>query len=419
MLKFLLSALAIVFTGYLGWAQTNSETFESNPSFIPVGSNGFGFVSTGSGAFITGSTTSGNRPASVPYSNAGSSAYSVTSATLGNTATLTSANLNTVGTSFAALQFRLQAVSLNTTDGLDQLDYVRVEISPNGGTTWFNTLEVHGGNELFANSYWSYAATGVAQTNYDGNTTPVDVFAPANGNNPAGPSTVIVRGLPIGIPNLRVRITLYALNFGGAIERWVIDDVQLLRTSGGPLPVNFANVQARAETAYTTISWSNLTESDVDYYAVERSVDGRNFEVIGKLQPKANNYSKQDYSFVDASPLTSGFYRVKAVEFNATTKTSIVLRVSSQNRGRKGGFHVYPNPVQGGILSLQAADAEGGNYTVQLFNTNGQRVYNRTLQLQGGVISQSLELPSHIKPGMYMLKVQGASTQTTSTLIVQ
>jgi hypothetical protein len=419
MLKFLLSALAIVFTGYLGWAQTNSETFESNPSFIPVGSNGFGFVSTGSGAFITGSTTSGNRPASVPYSNAGSSAYSLTSATLGNTATLTSANLNTVGTSFAALQFRLQAISLNTTDGLDQLDYVRVEISPNGGTTWFNTLEVHGGNELFANSYWSYAATGVAQTNYDGNTTPVDVFAPANGNNPAGPSTVIVRGLPVGIPNLRVRITMYALNFGGAIERWVIDDVQLLRTSGGPLPVNFANVQARAEGLNTTISWSNLTESDVDYYAVERSADGRNFEVIGKLQPKANNYSKQDYSYIDHSSLAAGFYRVKAVEFNTTTKTSVILRVNSQNRGRKGGFHVYPNPVQGGVVSLQAGDLEKGAYSVRMFHTNGQLVYSRVLQLQGGTISQSLELPSKLQSGMYLMQIEGAGSKQSLHIYVQ
>ena len=411
MRKFLLPALALSFVYSSGLSQTNSETFESNPSFITIGSGGLGFsVTDPGGAFVSGNTATGNRPASTAYASGGSTAFQITN----GDAQLTSANISTAGASFVALQFRLMAVSLNTTNGMEDDDFVRVEISPNGGTTWWNTLEVTGA--VAGSSWWSYAATGTAQATYDGNNTPTVVRASVSGNNSAGPGTVIVRGLPIGISNLRVRITMDNSNSN---DRWVIDDVPVIRTNGGPLPVNFANVQARAEGVQTTISWSNLTESDVDYYAVERSVDGRTFEVIGKLQPRANNYTKQDYSFIDHSSLASGFYRIKAVEFNATTKTSIILRVNSQNRGRKGGFHVYPNPVQGGILSLQAADAEGGNYTVQLFNTNGQRVYNRTLQLQGGVISQSLELPSHIKPGMYMLKVQGASTQTTSTLIVQ
>lgn len=411
MRKFLLSAFALSSLFSTAFAQINTETFESNPSFISVAGGGLGFTVTNTGGnFINGSTGSGARPASTPYASNGSNAYQMNN----NSGHISTDNISTVGASFIAVQFRLMAVSLNTTNGMEDDDFVRVSISPDGGTTWYNTLEVTGATT--GQSWWGYSATGIAQANYDGNNTPTVVRASVSGNNSAGPSTVIVRGLPTGISNLRVRITMDCSNNN---ERWVIDDVQIIRTSGGPLPVNFANVQARAEGVNTTISWSNLTESDVDYYAVERSSDGRTFEVIGKLQPRANNYSKQDYSFVDASPLASGFYRVKAVEFNATTKTSIVLRVSSQNRGRKGGFHVYPNPVQGGILSLQASDAEGGTYNIQLFNSNGQRVYSKVVQLQGGVISQSLELPSHVKPGMYLLKIQGATTQTTSTVIVQ
>lgn len=409
LLLFFLSALSCQFS----FSQvTNTESFEGG-SFTPVGSGGLGFTlnSLFGGTFVTGNTPAGYTPSSVPYASNGSTAYSV--GILG--ATFTSANLSTVGASFVSLQFRVQAATLSTFFdwGVDPSDFVRVSISPDGGSTWWNTAELRGGN----NVNWSYAASGTSSALYDANNTPTVITA--SGTNQtllSGPSTIRINGLPLGISNLRVR---FEVATNGLFELWVLDQIQLVRGSSAPLPVNFANLQARAETAYTTISWSNLTESDVDYYAVERSVDGRNFEVIGKLQPKANNYSKQDYSFVDASPLTSGFYRVKAVEFNATTKTSIVLHVSGQNRGRKGGFHVYPNPVQGGILSLQAADAEGGNYTVQLFNTNGQRVYNRTLQLQGGVISQSLELPSHMKPGMYLLKIQGTTTQTTSTVIVQ
>ncbi len=188
--------------------------------------------------------------------------------------------------------------------------------------------------------------------------------------------------------------------------------------SNAPLPVNFANVSAKQTNSNVLVSWSNLTESDINYYAVERSADGKNFETIGKIQPKANDYSRQDYSFTDAAPINrTNFYRIKAVEFNNSTKSSVILKVSSE--ALRSTFVVYPNPVQNKVVTLQAGNISAGAYFVQVVNTNGQQVFAKTMNFQAGAVSQSLELPAGIKPGMYMLKIESADIKSVTTLFVQ
>lgn len=183
------------------------------------------------------------------------------------------------------------------------------------------------------------------------------------------------------------------------------------------LPVNFANVSAKQTGGVVLVSFSNLTESDVDFYEIERSTDGRNFTSIGKVQPKGNDYGKWDYSFADANPARTNYYRVKAVEFGNSTRTSVILKVSSERTAN--AFVVYPNPVQNKVVTLQANNIAAGAYSVTIVNSNGQQVFAKTMNFQAGSVSQSIELPASVKPGMYMLRIENAGTRSVTSLFVQ
>lgn len=183
------------------------------------------------------------------------------------------------------------------------------------------------------------------------------------------------------------------------------------------LPVNFANVNAKQINGGVLVSFSNLTESDIDFYEVERSTDGRNFTSIGKVQPKGNDYGKWDYSFTDAAPASKSYYRIKSVEFSNTTKYSVILKVSSERTAN--AFVVYPNPVQNKVVTLQANNITPGAYSVTIVNSNGQQVFAKTINFQAGSVSQSIELPSSVKPGMYMLRIENAGTKSVTSLFIQ
>ncbi len=174
------------------------------------------------GAYYTGNSAAGDRPATSPFASEGTHSRGVSN----STATLTSSDINTISYSSIFMTFRLASWSISSTgNGTDAGDIVTVEVSPDGGTNYYSTVRVLGNS----NAYWSYSTgTGNATTVYDGNATPVD-YAPAGGGDRItdGYSTVTITGLP-STTNLRIRITL--LN-NSANERWTFDDFFVKGTS--------------------------------------------------------------------------------------------------------------------------------------------------------------------------------------------
>ncbi len=204
------------------------------------------------GAYYTGNSASGDRPATSPFAAEGTHSRGVINAT----ASLTSSNISTTGYTSIAASFRLAAFSIASTgNGMDGTDIVTVEISPDGGTTYYSTVRVLGN----ANAYWAYSTgAGSASTAYDGNVTPVD-FAPASGGNRTtdGYSTVTVTGLP-AIANLRVRVTM--LN-NSANEQWVVDDFKVTGTLSTPCTTPGTQASTIASSSVTTTG-ANFTWTD-------------------------------------------------------------------------------------------------------------------------------------------------------------
>ena len=150
------------------------------------------------GSYFTANSAAGDRPATSPFAIEGSHAYGISN----GTATLTSSSINTGGYSSIQLSLRLAAFSIASTgNGMDAADLFKVEISPDGGTNWWNTLTVNGNS----NAYWAYSATGVASTAYDGNNTPV-AFTPGGGGTRTtdGYSTINITSLPT-VANLQIQ----------------------------------------------------------------------------------------------------------------------------------------------------------------------------------------------------------------------
>lgn len=227
-------------------------SFNSSAQIVSDGLNNSSSLFTVSGGgYFTGNSATGDRPASSPFAIEGTHGYGINS----GTATLTSSDISTLGYTGIALSFRLASFSISSTgNGADGTDIVTVEVSPDGGTTYYSTVRVLGNS----NAYWAYSASGVATTAYDGNITPVD-FVPAGGGSRTtdGYSTVSVTGLP-AISNLRVRITL--LN-NSSSEQWVIDNFQITGTCT-PLPSNPSGSitpAANPACSSTTLSYSGAS----------------------------------------------------------------------------------------------------------------------------------------------------------------
>jgi len=184
-----------------------------------------------------------------------------------------------------------------------------------------------------------------------------------------------------------------------------------------PLPVMFADVKAFEKNNGVQIEWSNLTERDLIGYIVERSANGQSFTEIGQQAPRSNNNDKESYTAFDASPLTGfNFYRIKVREISGKIIYSKVLKVDRS--GKQQGFGLYPNPVVDGQVSV-SMNVKQGQYTVKVTNSAGQQIHTQRLVHQGGSMTQTVELPSTVKPGVYNMMISGDGYRESKMFIVR
>lgn len=188
--------------------------------------------------------------------------------------------------------------------------------------------------------------------------------------------------------------------------------------NANPLPVLFDNVRAYERSGGIEIGWSNLTERDLIEYVVERSTNGRDYIDYISVTPKSNLNEKADYSQFDATPASgANFYRIRCLEISGKMIYSKVLRVDMG--ATKKGFSLYPNPVIGKALTLTLTGVNQGAYNVRVVTTTGQDVFHKTIQTQASGITQSLQLPSSMKPGVYTMVITGEGYSQNQLFIVQ
>jgi hypothetical protein len=214
-------------------------------------------------------------------------------------------------------------------------------------------------------------------------------------------------------PELMLRWSITVNNSG----TYRIDDfsIQGFLTT---LPVNFGMIRTSRQSAGVKLEWTNLTETDVNYYAVERSVDGRQFSSIGQLKARLNNGDRADYNFTDVSPFNgSNYYRIRSEEYSGHIVYSTIVKLATRVSGLN--ITIYPNPVRDRQVSWHANDLPQGRYGICLYNAVGQQVYLKSLIHNGGQVAENMALVSAVKPGQYYLQIINEELNITRVFLVQ
>ncbi|HMH33132.1 MAG TPA: T9SS type A sorting domain-containing protein, partial [Puia sp.] len=181
------------------------------------------------------------------------------------------------------------------------------------------------------------------------------------------------------------------------------------------LPVTVAQFDASLTANKTVkVSWATAEEINSDYFSVERSADGSDWQSIGKVLAKGNSSGNVDYTFIDPAPLNAlNYYRLKIVDRDAKFKYSKTATVSLD--GKTAALVVYNNPFNDQIriklnstavdnLSLTLTDMLGRTYSQQFFHAQaGDNFINI--------------VPTGASAGLYILNIKGKHTNQTVKLV--
>ncbi len=194
------------------------------------------------------------------------------------------------------------------------------------------------------------------------------------------------------------------------------DRFRIVFRTNNSLPATFFNVTAAQKNAGIEVVWMTANEVNMNNYEVEESTDGITFTKA--VSVAAKNATTNSYSWFDATVVNGdNFYRIKSMEKNGTAKYSNVVKVKLGGKGFE--FTVYPNPVKGGVVSLQMSNVEKGIYTIKTYNNLGQEVATKNINHNGGSATQTIDLGKGIASGTYNMQITNGTTVISKTVIVE
>ncbi len=181
-----------------------------------------------------------------------------------------------------------------------------------------------------------------------------------------------------------------------------------------PLPVSLISFTATDNNKGVNLSWTTSAEKNNDYFLIERSTDGINFEIVGEVDGKGNSNSYTTYDYTDNSaPRGIVYYRLKQVDVDAKFNYSAVVPVSVTTAP---SIYIYPSPITfGSDLQIKINDiGEEQEITIEVIDAVGKQVLNYS----GKGASHSLSSAALAK-GFYSVMVKGSSSMEITKLIVQ
>jgi len=153
------------------------------------------------------------------------------------------------------------------------------------------------------------------------------------------------------------------------------------------------------------INWATASETDNDYFTIERSADGTAWKEIGKVKGAGTSNSLLSYQSYDEAPIKgTSFYRLKQTDIDGKFSYSATEAVK-YSLGKT--ITIYPVPNSGNTIKLNGAT--NYKHDLALINTSGTTMYTTTVN------QPSVDLPS-VPAGIYVIRLTDKTTGETQNI---
>lgn len=184
-------------------------------------------------------------------------------------------------------------------------------------------------------------------------------------------------------------------------------------STNNPLPITLLYFEGQAVEHAVELHWATSSETDHDGFEVERSINGKDFQTIGRVKSAGNSITKQDYYFSDAFP-PSGmvYYRLKSVDIDGAIDYSKIINFTIQ--GIEESIIAYPNPTNDVLYLKFMDDLAGETPTLSLLDMNGKRHKVQIAQITHDHFSVQLR---HFSSGSYFLEIRYGANSIVKHII--
>lgn len=197
-----------------------------------------------------------------------------------------------------------------------------------------------------------------------------------------------------------------ANDYGGTT--WMGGDylpVWTLIDESNPLPIELIRFAGNCTDGQVEVTWTTASETNNDFFTVQRSIDGVNFEDVVIVDGAGNSSSIINYSAVDYNPYGgTSYYRLKQTDFDGASKYSDVVAVSCGNAATD--FNLVNAYDQGnGTMAVVFNAGDNELYTVTLYDIIGKQITETTGKAYSGKNQINIAV-GDLARGIYMVNLK-------------
>ena len=162
--------------------------------------------------------------------------------------------------------------------------------------------------------------------------------------------------------------------------------------------------------------WETASERNNDYFEVERSVNGRDFLTVGKVDG-TNETGGSLYTFVDDNDfkyVPYFYYRLKQVDFDGRTEYFDIIKVENSCENEGVSMSVYPNPAFDKVFVSLNGINENDRVKLVVTNAIGEEIL--TVPNVSASIVNEIKL-NGLTAGIYNVKLVGFNETTSKRFI--
>lgn len=167
------------------------------------------------------------------------------------------------------------------------------------------------------------------------------------------------------------------------------------------LPIELVSFDGSCSSDENKLEWITVSESNNDFFTVEKSNNGIDFFSIAIIPGAGNSNVKLLYSYNDNDNEDVFYYRLKQTDYDGSYTNSKIITI--EPCFNKNNFDIYS---QGGnTLTVYVNSDENENYTLTIYNILSQIIFTKQISTSIGINRMKIEL-DNIDNSMYLASLK-------------
>lgn len=168
---------------------------------------------------------------------------------------------------------------------------------------------------------------------------------------------------------------------------------------GNALPIDLISFTGEMIDNNVELEWVVASQINNDYYKIEKSLNCEQWEEVSRIPGAGNSNTQMDYKIYDEKPYDGiSYYRLSQTDYDGKSETFNPISIIYDKPIK---LSINPNPVKE-ELHLYLEETLRGVTNLTIFNTKGQKVYNKSFIGDYKVLHLNVD---RYKKGYYLLEV--------------